>query len=149
MPVTENASDRIDPMWGKRLLRVRTNSGLSQSDFAVRLGFPKRSFVFWEMGEREPPYKLLIALYREFKIDPVWMLEGPGDEPIEYSRDLDGKVLEQTFDMVDNAIHSADLRASKQQRFELAAKAYPLVAEAPERAARLLKAALELLRRKK
>jgi len=149
MSEAENASDRIDPLWGKRLLRIRTLSGLSQAEFALRLGLSKRSYVFWEMGEREPPYRLLVALRKEFRVDPVWVLEGPGDEPVEYTRDLDGTLLQRTFDLVDDLIHEADLRAPKAQRFDLVAKVYPLMAEKPERAKQLLKSALNLLKEKK
>lgn len=144
MSDTDNASDRIDPQWGKRLQQVRNRSGLSQGDFAARLGLSKRSYVFWEMGDREPPFRLLIALRRAFRIDPVWLLEGPGDTPVEYTRELDGEILQRTLDLVDAAIHEADLRATKAQRFNLVAKAYPFVAEQPERARELLRSALDL-----
>lgn len=67
---------------GQRLLAVRkTVARTSQADFAARLGYPKRTYVGWELGEREPSVFLPLALMREFQIDPAWVLAGPEEAP--------------------------------------------------------------------
>lgn len=67
---------------GRRLLSVRrTVAGLNQAEFAARLGYPKRTYVGWELGEREPSVFLPLALMREYQIDPAWVLAGPEEEP--------------------------------------------------------------------
>lgn len=65
----------------KRLLQIRSESGLTQDAFASRLGYPKRTYLGWERGETAPPIGLLVALKRAFKIDPAWVLEGDAVGP--------------------------------------------------------------------
>ena len=40
--------------WGERLLRERTNLGLSQKETAERLGVDPGTLARWERGERAP-----------------------------------------------------------------------------------------------
>ena len=73
----------------RRLARVRADSGLSQGQFAERLGFPKRTYLGWERAEAVPPIWMLTAMRRELGIDPDWILHGPGDIPRRHTYDFD------------------------------------------------------------
>lgn len=46
-------------------------------------GASPRAYQNYERGEREIPAALLKALYDAFAIDPLWVLTGPGEEPID------------------------------------------------------------------
>lgn len=64
-----------------RLFLVRSESGLTQDAFAARLGYAKRTYLGWERGETAPQLGLLLALHREFNIDPLWVLAGDAAGP--------------------------------------------------------------------
>lgn len=62
---------------GARLAEVRVESGLSQAEFAARLGVSLRAYQSYERAEREPPLTLAIRLYQEFGVSPLWLALGP------------------------------------------------------------------------
>lgn len=47
---------------------IRASQGLTQAEFAARLGFHKRSYIAWEQGYREMPGRALSRLRQEFNI---------------------------------------------------------------------------------
>jgi len=61
---------------GARLSAVRETSGLSQTDFAQRLGISLRAYQTYERAERELPMPVAIRLYQEFQINPLWLTLG-------------------------------------------------------------------------
>lgn len=67
---------------GRRLAEARQTAGLSQKEFAIKLGVPLRSYQHYERGEREVSAVLIKALYTVFRIDPIWLLID-GDEAFE------------------------------------------------------------------
>ncbi|WP_052958392.1 helix-turn-helix domain-containing protein [Obesumbacterium proteus] len=64
---------------GLRIRQVRGN--LSQSDFATRLGLERKSISRYESGERSPDATFFFYLLIEFKVDPIWLLTGSGEQP--------------------------------------------------------------------
>lgn len=76
------STDKTNREIGRRLAAVRAKEGLIQTEFAERLGISSRAYVNYERGEREIPAVLLISLLNTFGIDPLWLLVGPGDEPV-------------------------------------------------------------------
>jgi transcriptional regulator with XRE-family HTH domain len=77
------SDDKLNAEIGRRLVAVRKALDLAQNAFAEHLGVSPRAYQNWERGEREIPAALLRSLYDEFTIDPLWMLKGPGDEPLD------------------------------------------------------------------
>jgi transcriptional regulator with XRE-family HTH domain len=71
---------------GDRLLRVRQENRLSQIEFARRLGVSVGAYQGYERGERETPSSMLWALYKEFQIDPLWVLGGDAQEAVQNFR---------------------------------------------------------------
>lgn len=67
---------------GRRLAALRASEDLSQSAFAERIGVSVRAYQNWERGEREIPAVMLNVLYDEFRVDPMWILAGPGEQPL-------------------------------------------------------------------
>lgn len=62
--------------------RIRGCRGeMTQSTFAERLGVHRKTVERWESGDRIPDGESLLALKREFDIDPGWLLTGIGSAP--------------------------------------------------------------------
>ncbi|MBS0437640.1 MAG: helix-turn-helix transcriptional regulator [Proteobacteria bacterium] len=87
---------------GDRLARVRAISGLNQADFAGRIGIHPRAYANYERGERELPATVVKAVAEELKVDPLWLLSGPGSEPVLCgARRLDLDLLEKIMALID------------------------------------------------
>ncbi len=76
------SSDAANRAVGNRLIALRSSAGLSQKMFAERLGVSARAYQNWERGEREIPAVMLSVLYEKFRVDPMWILSGPGESPL-------------------------------------------------------------------
>lgn len=101
---------------GARLAAIRATTGLVQADFASPLGLTARAYANYERGEREVPVALFRALIEKYKIDPVWLLVGPGDAPIFLSkRRFDGALLEMLVEIVEDWVqkHRKPIRPKK------------------------------------
>lgn len=87
---------------GQRIAAIRANSGLSQNEFAESVGLSPRAYGNYERGEREMPVALFKILCESYSIDPVWLLTGPGLEPIRVTtRRVDGELLETLIRMIE------------------------------------------------
>ena len=75
------SSEDDNLVMGRRLMAVRVASGLTQADFADKLGLSLRAYANYERGEREMPTALFRSLCETFRIDPLWQLTGPGEDP--------------------------------------------------------------------
>ena len=86
---------------GLRLMTIRTSSGLTQFEFADRLGLSPRAYANYERGEREMPVALFKSLCDSFRIDPLWLLVGPGEEPDHIgNRRVDLDLLEEIINII-------------------------------------------------
>jgi len=110
--------------WGKRMGAVRRRSGLSQGDFAKRLGFPKPTYVSWETGLREMSPRILVALQREFAIDPLWILSGPGDDPEIRVSDIDAERLQAAHELVGLELSRLDHALDRTRFWRIIAATY-------------------------
>lgn len=79
MSKLSNENDNL--VMGRRLMAIRVASGLTQADFADKLGLSLRAYANYERGEREIPTALFRSLSGTFRIDPLWQLMGPGEHP--------------------------------------------------------------------
>ncbi|CUJ97733.1 MULTISPECIES: helix-turn-helix domain-containing protein [Ruegeria] len=64
------------PDLGVRLAAVRTEARLSQEEMAQRLSISRSAYQYYERGQRDLTATLLLKVYEEFDVDPLWMLEG-------------------------------------------------------------------------
>jgi transcriptional regulator with XRE-family HTH domain len=93
---------------GERLLAVRVAAGLSQDAFAERLGLSPRAYANYERGEREIPAAVVRTLYEVYGTDPLWLLTGPGTDPV-YApeRQLNLSLLEELIRIVESSLQHA------------------------------------------
>lgn len=61
-----------------RLSAVQDYLGLSKTDFAKTLKIAKQTYYKLERGENNINVDVLSRLYKEHKVNPVWMLTGEG-----------------------------------------------------------------------
>lgn len=87
------ASTNENVIIGRRLAAFRKKLGLSQRDFAAKLGVSLRAYQNYERGEREISAGLIRALYETFGIQPVWLLLG-GDDPLSGRGEIDPTLAE-------------------------------------------------------
>lgn len=71
------ASSEYNLAVGDRLAAIRSSRGLSQVEFALRLGLSPRAYQNYERGEREVPVAILRSLNSVFGISPLWVISGP------------------------------------------------------------------------
>lgn len=113
------SNDGDNLVLGRRLTAIRLASGLTQADFAARLGLSLRAYANYERGEREMPTALFRSLTEIFNIDPLWQLTGPGEEPVLIgSRVLDINLLESVIQLVEDWLtkHRRTLKPDKKAR---------------------------------
>jgi transcriptional regulator with XRE-family HTH domain len=103
------------PAIARRLIQVRLRSGLNQTAFADRLGFARRTYLGWERAESDPPIWLLDALEREFDIDPLWLLRGPGDTPRAHGETIDWERFGRLIDKAERINSELGLAPSARQ----------------------------------
>ena len=89
-----------------RFLRVRLNAGLSQQAFADALGISLRGEQNYERGVRKLTADVLLAIARIYRIDPLWILEGPEERPRKLISDsgIDRAVLARAIRIVTIAV---------------------------------------------
>ena len=64
---------------GTRLSAVRRQADLSQEEMAARLEISRSAYQYYERGQRDLTGSLLLKLFQEFDVDPLWMLEGDAE----------------------------------------------------------------------
>ena len=87
----------------KRLKQARKDLGLTQSEFAEKLGMTTTAYNLIENGKRELAERHIKAICAIFNIDEGWLIAGLGqefvnekkiDELVEYAKKLDPLNLE-------------------------------------------------------
>ena len=51
-------------------------ANLSQEAMAQRLDISRSAYQYYERGERDITGTLLLRVFQEFDVDPLWILEG-------------------------------------------------------------------------
>jgi transcriptional regulator with XRE-family HTH domain len=113
------SNDDDDLAMGRRLTAIRTTSGLTQFEFADKLGLSPRAYANYERGEREMPTALFRSMCVVFRIDPQWLLSGTGEEPVYLGqRVLDLDLLEEVIRLIEEyqAKHRRPIRPEKKAR---------------------------------
>lgn len=62
-----------------RIKSVRQVAGLTQMQFAEKLGLSRNYIAMLEIGQREPADRTITDICREFGVDEVWLRTGTGD----------------------------------------------------------------------
>ena len=70
-----------------RIKKVRTALGLSQQEFADRIGIKRGAVANYEVGRNEPIDAVISLICREFNVSERWLRTGEGDMFVQISRD--------------------------------------------------------------
>lgn len=65
-----------DSSVGARLKAIRKKEGLTQQEFAESLMVSFSAYKNYEKGVRDVTEGLILALHKEFDVDPLWLLTG-------------------------------------------------------------------------
>lgn len=119
----------------ERFLAVRKMLGLTQQQFAESLSISLRSEQNYEKGERKISSRALLELARTHGIDPLWVLDGPGDKPRRIAAvRLDPRILAKAEQVVGEAVASSGRKLTSEQFHELVADAYQFLVVSDEAA---------------
>lgn len=96
---------------GKRLVRVRKDLGLSQTQFAERLGVHWQTISRMETGQRKVDAEVLVNLY-EMGYDATWLLTGIGDMLLKEGNEVEEQRLlaeywQTNYNLLDTAVKIA------------------------------------------
>lgn len=70
-----------------RIKKVRTALGLSQQEFADRIGIKRGAVANYEVGRNEPIDAVISLICREFNVSERWLRTGDGEMFVQISRD--------------------------------------------------------------
>lgn len=114
----------------RRFLATRLSLGLSQQAFADGLGISLRAEQNYERGARRLPAEVLLNLSRAHQIDPLWVLDGPGDVPRKLTASgVDLRLLTRATRLVRTAVLGAGKDVSEDQFAEWVAAVYRFYSE--------------------
>ena len=80
----------------ERLKELRKSLGLTQQEFAERLGIKRNAVTNYEVGRNAPADMVISLICREFGVNETWLRTGEGPQFIEITR------AEQIQQMVDD-----------------------------------------------
>lgn len=66
-----------------RIKEVRNSAGLTQQEFADRLGIKRTNIGSYETGARCPSDAVISLICREFHINEAWLRTGEGDMKVD------------------------------------------------------------------
>lgn len=71
----------------ERIKELRKALGLTQQDFADRLGVKRNTIAQYEIGRNPPIDAVITSICREFNVSEAWLRDGTGEMFIERTRD--------------------------------------------------------------
>ena len=80
-----------------RIKEIRKSEGLTQTEFAERLGIPTRNIVNYENGLRSPSSGNVQNICRTFGINEQWLLTGEGEMKSESKEEELARLTAQMF----------------------------------------------------
>lgn len=69
-----------------RIRKIRVIAGMTQVEFASKLGLTKNFISLLETGNREPSDRTISDICRVFNVNPVWLRTGVGEPFVPLSR---------------------------------------------------------------
>lgn len=70
-----------------RIKTIRTALGLSQQEFADKIGIKRGAVANYEVGRNEPIDAVISLICREFNVNEHWLRTGEGEMFVQISRD--------------------------------------------------------------
>lgn len=59
----------------EKIIKIRFDSGLNQSEFAKKLNIDRAAVFRWEKGETKPSKPTLLNICNTFNVNPVWLID--------------------------------------------------------------------------
>lgn len=78
-----------------RIRQIRTYLGLTQQEFADKLGISHESVGAYEIGRNEPTDDVISLICRAFDINEEWLRTGKGDMFVELTKDEKKRLLSE------------------------------------------------------
>lgn len=63
----------------ERIRLIRKNAGLTQAEFAERIGVKANTVTSYETGLRVPSDAVIVSISREFGVSETWLRTGEGE----------------------------------------------------------------------
>lgn len=95
----------------ERIRLIRKNAGLTQAEFAERIGVKANTVTSYETGLRVPSDAVIVSISREFGVSETWLRTGEGemlehaDEDTELAKIL-GQIAGSNDDLIKAIIKS-------------------------------------------
>lgn len=62
-----------------RIKQIRKDAGLTQEQFAQKIGVSRNTIATYETSDRTPIAAVILSICREFNINELWLRTGEGD----------------------------------------------------------------------
>ena len=69
-----------------RVKKIRQESGITQAQFADKIGLSRNYVAMIEIGQREPSDRTILDICREFGVNEEWLRTGKGEMFLPKSR---------------------------------------------------------------
>ena len=104
----------------KRIKELRKTLGLTQLEFANKIGVKRNTVATYEMGRSVPSDSALSLICKTFDVNEIWLRTGQGDifNPVPETS-VDELVKEYGLDELDRRIILGYLRLSESDRVEV------------------------------
>ena len=63
----------------ERLKQLRKTLGITQQEFADKIGIKRNSYANYETGRNTPIDAIILSICREFDVNEVWLRNGEGE----------------------------------------------------------------------
>lgn len=102
---------------GDRIIQVRKELKITQSEFAEKIGVARNTITSYETNIRTPMENTIKLICREYKVDYMWLTTGEGEMFTDVPETImDELALEYNLDETDKRILNAYLRLDETQR---------------------------------
>lgn len=72
-----------------RIKKIRVDNGMTQQEFADKLGIKRGTIANYELGRNEPIDAVITLICREFNINESWLRTGEGEMMKPVNRDAE------------------------------------------------------------
>ena len=72
----------------KRIKKIRQNAGMTQREFADRIGVSRNTIAAYETDARVPIDAIIVSICREFTVNEDWLRTGLGNMYAEVNPDI-------------------------------------------------------------
>lgn len=62
-----------------RIKQIRKDAGLTQEQFAQKIGVSRNTIATYETSDRTPIAAVILSICREFNVNELWLRTGEGD----------------------------------------------------------------------